>query len=48
MVKIKIIDKRTKEVVEVKEFKNDREENAFLFWWACNGNQEDYYLERVE
>ena len=48
MKKIKIIEKETKKVVGTKIFNNDRELENFYFWWAMNGNKEDYYLEEVE
>ena len=42
--RVKIIDRETGEVVEEKIFQNEKQRDAFHFWFAVNGNWESFYI----
>ena len=47
MIRIKIVERETGKTVEIKEFRNEKEAEAFWFWWMRNGNIDDYYAEEI-
>ena len=48
MITLKIKNRETDKTIDIKEFKTEREEDAFWFWWSLNGDVEGCYIERIE